>query len=135
MSNFQPSLGQMVFGNRWGDHELSLIGHAAFFYLMDQIAMAVWNRDQQEWERREDPEIEGVTWRPHWWDDCNCKDATCRACLPNFECCGVALRWYKYPMRGMSADRQISPDEWARWLGEALEVVRKADPVNGGGKA
>ena len=41
----------------------------------------------------------------------------------------VALRWYKYPMRGMSADRQISPDEWARWLGEALEVVRKAVAV------
>ncbi len=132
MTEFRPTIAQYAFGNACGRYELGDLGEACFRSIMNAIWYAYWNREQEQWDERSDPNIPGMTWRSYWWgDDCSCKDGTCPSCLPNFECEGARIRWYKYPMRGMSIEQEMTPDQWAALLPKVLEIVRASDPAIG----
>jgi hypothetical protein len=64
---------------------------------------------------------------PYWWGDCTCgagdwseegqpapvHKPECRMELPNFRCGDLAISWYKYIGRGMSANRATTEHEIA----------------------
>lgn len=60
-------LGQMVFGNPWGEYECPHWVDALVRELLREIERVFWNKNQREWDRCEDPKIPGVEFRPYYW--------------------------------------------------------------------
>ena len=102
---YQPELGQTLFGNKYEKYELPEYACACFNYIWAEISRVYWNR--YYWENNEE-----------------------QAKLPNFEFQDVRIYWYKYPGRGMSTNKNWTPNRWAKWMIECLDVIRKCDPSN-----
>lgn len=125
---YEPELGQTLFGNPVGEYDVPEFARALLRGIMREIERVYWNIHQKNWDGTTDPGIPGLTIRPYWWGECECEnECTCEASLPNLECGGLELRWYKYFGRGMSTTRTWSTTEWAQWYAETLELVRKQD--------
>ena len=108
---YEPELGQAVFGAPTGAFECPAYVDAFLDYLLWRIGLVVWNRDQKEWDKYEDPKIEGLEYRPYCWDD-----TSPEAELPNLKWGEAEIRWYKYPGRGMSVNKEWGPSEWVKWF-------------------
>lgn len=121
--NYEPEIGQAVFGNPTGDYYFPEFAEAFLMYIFEEIRRVFWNKNQREWENYEDPKIEGIKVRPYCWGE----DEE-EAEKPNFEFNGVAIRWYKYPGRGMSCNKAMNPEQWKKWFDECLGVIRKSEP-------
>lgn len=121
MNTYTPELGQMVYGNPTGAHKMPYYAESLVLHVLDQIERVYWNQQQCDWDRFDDPEISGITFRPYWWGE----DDAPEAALPNFVCEGVEIRWYKHPGRGMSCDREMTPAEWCGWFDRCMDYVRK----------
>ena len=107
-------LGQALFGNPVGEYDMPEYATALLHTLLHQMEIEFWKREQKNWERYEDPQIPGIVYRPYCW--CNCGDEhtpECPARLSNFEYDGVEIRWYKYPGRGMTCNKELTPNEWS----------------------
>lgn len=50
---------------------------------------------------------------------------TCIGQLPNFKHEDVEFRWYKYPGRGMSTNKDWSAQEWKDWHARCLSTIRE----------
>ena len=121
-SAFIPELGQYAFGNPIGRYECPPLVHALLDYLLEEIGRVFWNQNQEEWESYEDPEIKGIEVRRYYWGEDE-KEAI----KPNFRFKDVEIRWYKYPGRGMSVNKEMSAEEWETWFEECLDTINKAD--------
>lgn len=53
--------------------------------------------------------------------------ATCIGLRPNFQFEDVEIRWYKWPGRGMSTNKDWTPAEWRDWFNRCLAKVREFD--------
>ena len=120
MTDYQPELGQMIFGNPTGDYDCPDYVITLLEGLLGEIERVYWNRGQEAWERFHDPKIPGITFRPYYWGD----DET-EASLPNFVVEGVnaEIRWYKHPHRGVSATVNWDPDQWVVWFDVAMKLI------------
>ena len=128
--SFQPELGQAAFGAPWVEYDVSDIGSACIAALLDEIRRVFWNRAQRQVEFRSEDDAEtwnaygsAIEWHAYWWGNEDADEAR----RPNLIFDGVAVHWYKWPGRGDSVDREMLPDDWARWLTGALAAVRTAD--------
>lgn len=52
---------------------------------------------------------------------------TCIGRRPNFQFEDVEIRWYKWPGRGMSTNKDWTPTEWRDWFNRCLANVRAFD--------
>jgi hypothetical protein len=125
MNEYTPELGQYCYGNAYGQYEMPQYAIVLLQGILQYISITVWNRDQVEWDKYTDPGIPGIEYRPYWWGNEDAPEAT----MPNLGCGGVKVFWYKYPGRGMSVDKNLSPAEWAEWFNACLAAIDKVDPM------
>lgn len=129
---------QACFGS-WYEYECDDFISALLSYILDKVKMVHWNVYQHEWspdwhgDKVEDPEIPGIQFT-RYYDSCSCPDENdgihldeCRHSKPNFSFNGVGIKWYKYPGRGMSTNKDYNPYEWKEWFNVCLEKVREFD--------
>lgn len=115
-------IGQLAFGNPWGDHACPQWCAALVRDILREIGRVFWNRNQREWDLIQDPAIPGIEFRPYYWGD----DET-EASRPNFKHKDVEVRWYKHPMRGSSLNVAPDPATMIPWFESAIAAVRAAD--------
>lgn len=117
MSDYEPELGQAIFGNPTGGYEMSDAGCKAFARLISAIEDI-----RPHWDCYEDPAVPGITFRGYYWGDDESK-----AALPNLvidKVPHIEIRWYKHPGRGMSVNMVVSDAEWEAWLEIGLEGLK-----------
>ena len=120
---YMPELGQIAYGCPPGDYAVPNYADALVRELLNQIGRVFWNVHQQQWDEYDDPEIPGLTYHHYWWGD----EEAPEAAQPNFAFDGVEIRWYKYPGRGMSCNKQLTAAEWCAWFQKCLGVIMKQD--------
>ena len=128
--SYEPELGQMMFGQDYGDYEVPE------FVEWDLLSLStIIKRDDSMGEGAEfDSDV--FTMRRYYWGDCTCGEKNnehlpdCRVDKPNFfyRPTGLAVYWYKYIGRGMSANREITLDEWQDVYDHCRRTVREARP-------
>lgn len=57
------------------------------------------------------------------WEEHECAP-DCIGQRPNFQFEDVEIRWYKYPGRGMSTNKDWTSDEWRAWFDRCLKTIR-----------
>lgn len=131
---YMPELGQMAFGNPWGEFECPRFACALLDYLLVEIERVFWNQNQREWDRREDPQIFGIEFLPYYWwpgvyGECPDELEERLALRPNFKLSGddLAIRWYKSAGRGQTVNKQMTEQDWRIWFDKALALIDKAD--------
>ena len=96
MNQYEPEIGQAVFGCDWGNYETPEYVGAFLEHILNEIARVYqhpakmapglafkiikhkiikhldWNIHQREWDRADDPAIPGVDYRPYYWGECTC---------------------------------------------------------------
>jgi hypothetical protein len=116
-------LGQMIFGNPFGEFECPEYVEAMVAYIFDEIERVYWNKNQKEWDRDTDPEFKGIKIREYYWGEDE-KEAA----KPNFTFKDVELRWYKHFGRSMTLNVSKDIGEWIIWFDDCLKCVRKNEP-------
>lgn len=129
-ATMQPELGQLAFGNPWGEHACPAWVDALVRDLLNEIDRVFWNVNQREWDKFEDPKIPGIEFRPYYWgrDDAeaekpNFKHAAIVAGAP----VEVEVRWYKHPMRSSSLNVLPDPAIMIPWFESALTAIHAYD--------
>ena len=116
--SYDQELGQWLFGNEYCDHEMPQYSIALFTYILREVSRVYWNINQEEWDTYSDPDIPEIEFRPYYWGE---DDEIAK--LPNFVFDDVEIRWYKYPGRGMSVNKKMSPDEWVAWFDNVITAI------------
>jgi hypothetical protein len=127
MKEFEPELGQIVFGkNLGGDFAVPRYADAFIQALLFEVERVYWNINQEKWDRLVDPQIPGLVFRAYYWGD-----DSVEAEKPNlsFDFSPQEIRWYKYPGRGQSASVDFLPSDWIDWFEKGFEVILSADCV------
>lgn len=136
MSEYDPlrhSIVQATTGT-WCKYDCDDFIEALFMAILEEVKRVHWNVYQHQWapswhgDAIEDPEIPGILFT-RYYDGCACEDEEehspdCRHAKPNFQHEDVQFRWYKYPGRGMSTNKEWSSDEWRAWFQRCLATVR-----------
>lgn len=128
MNDHMPELGQWAFSNsEFLEAPVSELFTAALVALAGEIDRVMWNRTQEEFHIGSNCEESFVTPTFEMLDYCWCdgdRGDHRNGCPPNFRWRDVRVNWYKHIGRGMSANRDVPPEEIAEMLVECLEVVR-----------
>lgn len=132
---YMPELGQAFFGAPTGEFEMPAIGESAVRHVLDEMRRVYGNRHQEAQDFGDNDGFalpEGalgpeISYRSYVWCMCDGEDPKCDCHLPNLTFGGVEVRWYKYFGRGMSCNRDMTPNEWDVWLNEAMEHLRSLD--------
>ena len=124
MEKYEPELGQAVFGQPTQALEVPSYVEAALTLIREEAQRVEWNNRQEEFDpfgntsgqyKNDVFEVNAYSWN----DEKN---------QPyNFKWRDFELSWYKYFGRGMSMNREISPDETAKMLEECLIATRKLE--------
>jgi hypothetical protein len=124
MTQFQPELGQMVWGQPSQEHETSELLDAALTYLDHELQRVLWNRLQKECASPFSNsgarfKTDGLSIHAYDWGDEN---------QPwNLKCGDVEISWYKWSGRGQSVNRPMQSEDVAAFLDRALAIVRACD--------
>lgn len=124
MSEYQPELGQAIFGQPHQQYEVPEFVEAALA-MLDREMERVWCNAHQMNERYSSPFSntggryeETPVFSVHAYDWSENEQQW------NFRWGDIQISWYKYLGRGMSANVGITPDIAAAMLKECLEAVR-----------
>lgn len=136
MSEHLPEPGQVLWGSAFLPYPVHPLLEAALRSIASEIERVEWNRRQEEFHSpmsgfgSEDWACEEFVARPHCWCDGTREDHA-EGCPPNFEWRDLRIAWYKHVGRGLSANRNVPPDEMAELLVRCLEAVRmrEAEPA------
>lgn len=123
---YEPELGQMLFGQPSKEFYCPEILDAALEFIRHDLQRILWNLRQEA----SDPfSNSGASFRcdiftvfAYSWND--------QVPQPwNFkhQPTGLEVSWYKYCGRGMSINRETSPDEIASVLRSCLQALRKIE--------
>lgn len=122
MSEYQPELGQAIFGQPHQAFDVPAIMDAALMRIHREVTRVLWNLLQRD----VDPFANGEAFRCPafgvWAYDWNDDDRQ----PYNFKHVnsGLEISWYKHSWRGLSANMEITPDLAACVLDECLSAVR-----------
>lgn len=118
-------LGQVLFGNPIGEFIMPDYASALMDYLLNEIDRVFRNKEQREWDWREDPKFQGITFNPYCW---NYEDNE-QQLEPNFKINNSEqeIRWYKYPGRGQTCTINMTPNQWVDWFNNALKIILSND--------
>lgn len=108
---YQPELGQAIFGAPTGEFESPEFVEAFVDYILWRIDLVFWNREQRQWDKFEDPKIPGLEYRSYYWGDDESEMEKA-----NMKWREVELRWYKYPGRGQTVNVDWTPNQWVEWF-------------------
>lgn len=103
---------------------------AAVHFVWKDVCRVHWNIHQKNFNDSRGFDflgLPGVAVRPYDW---NCEDEAAEQ--PNIEINGVCIWWYKYFGRGMEANVNWTPDQWAVWLRGCLAALTEADKAHRG---
>lgn len=119
MEHFTPELGQMAFGQPWKALAVPNYIEAALMMIRDEVARVEWNNQQRDFDpfgntgekyKTSKFEVEAYSWgddeQPY-----------------NFKWRDFEISWYKRMGRGMSMNRDMSPEECAMMLDECYQSV------------
>ena len=123
MGEYEPELGQAMFGNATGQYEVPDYVDALILYLVQEWERIHWNTQQEEFDHYTNHALGNLVWRPYWWG----KDDAPEVVLPNLEFNDVEIRWYKHIGRGMSVNVKWYPNEWVDWFDDCLAHIRSRD--------
>ena len=119
---FEPELGQMVFGQPWGEYRASNLLIAALESISTELDRVMWNIYQVEYDSpfentANDFQCDAFEVDAYSWDD---------DIQPyNFKWRDVEVKWYKYLGRGTSVNQELSNDKIAEMLDDCLGALRK----------
>lgn len=126
---YQPELGQMIFGQPSQQFDGGNLLDAIINRLERELERVLWNRLQKEVpspfsNTAATFEAPGIAIHAYSWDE--------EAEQPwNLKCGEVEVSWYKHAWRGVSINRQLTADEMAAFLDEALARIRACDTGDG----
>ena len=128
MNDHMPELGQWAFSNsEFLEAPVSELFTAALVALAGEISRVMWNSTQEEFHIGSNYGEQFIAPVFEMRDYCWCDGELAgheNACPPNFQWRDVKVNWYKHMGRGMSANRDVPPEEIAEMLVECLEAVR-----------
>jgi hypothetical protein len=126
MSEYQPEIGQAVFGQPSHKYKVSDLLIAALMSIQDELARVWWNNKQVQiidpfantgaGYKNSTFEVQAYSWGEEEQDFCfwyKPKD--------------IKICWYKYLGRGMSCNKNLSPKEIDTLLKECLKALRKEE--------
>jgi len=126
---YEPELGQMMFGNVYDEFDLGEHEQYVARKLYDlSETLGKMNPEEQahgllggEWGYGQDFKNDVFEMHHYYWGDCTCgaeeaeeerpHDPTCPIVLPNFRCGEIEIRWYKYIGRGMTINQKVTRKE------------------------
>jgi hypothetical protein len=120
---FEPELGQMVFGQPFKQYEGSELLDAALRAISNELDRVMWNIEQEEYSSPFDNtgnQFECDTFKAHaysWNDE---EDQPW-----NFKWRDVEVSWYKWSGRGLSTNKPLAPDLISEMLDDCLAAVRR----------
>jgi hypothetical protein len=120
---FEPELGQMVFGQPFKQYEGSELLDAALRAISNELDRVMWNIEQKEYSSPFDNtgnQFECDTFKAHaysWNDE---EDQPW-----NFKWRDVEVSWYKWSGRGLSTNKPLAPDLISEMLDDCLAAVRR----------
>jgi len=126
MSDYQPELGQMLFGQPPQQFECPEILEAALAFIRNDLSRVMWNLRQKD-----EPCPFGnsaASWRcevfcvaSYSWGD--------EGQPWNFKHypTSIEVSWYKYLGRGMSVNREVTPDEVSGLLRSCMSALKAVD--------
>lgn len=126
MSELEPELGQMIFGQPSKHFAVPDLVEAVLTLLRYRLEVARWNIDQKE---PADPfgnsgeafETRAFKVAAYSWGD--------EEQPWNFKWRNIEISWYKYMGRGMSANFQITPSMADEMLKDCLASIEEIDPA------
>ncbi len=144
---FQPELGQALFGNNFGELECP----QWLVVLIERLGDEIWRVTHNSTGAGINPtDNEGSSFgtnmfemRSYYWGDCICPTdddeevavkpvvIVCQACAPNFKFGDFEVRWYKHARRSPSMNRDITPDEATKMFEKCMASVTQLDGVGG----
>ena len=121
MAGYVPELGQAAFGQPHQAYEVPEIMVAVLTLISHEVDRLTWNIHQEEIPSAfsnsggafscDTFAVEAYSWNDEveqpW----------------NFKCGDLEISWYKYMGRGMSANRDISPDDASAVLRKCLDAL------------
>lgn len=126
MGEFEPELGQMLFGQPFRQFGVPEIMEAALTAISNEMERVFWNMRQKEYDSPFSntgasfrcPTFTAVAYS--WNDDGQ---------PYNFkhQKSGLTISWYKWHGRGASADREITPQLASEVLEDCLAAVRRIE--------
>lgn len=130
----EHSVVQAFMGGVWCQYSCDDFVEALLSAILAEIKRVHWNIYQHQWgpswhyDQVEDPCIDGILFT-RYYDGCKCEDEPqhfpeCRHVRPNFQHEDVQFRWYKYPGRGMSTNKDWTPEEWRAWFARCLSTIQ-----------
>lgn len=127
MSEYEPELGQALFGQPYKEHAVSDFVEAVLSMIGHELERVMGNEGVRNWQcpfSNTGAEFVCPAFEVHaysWGDD----DQPF-----NFKWGDVEISWYKYLGRGMSANQEINPDRASQMLNECLAYLRERDRQN-----
>lgn len=123
--NYQPELGQMMFGQPSQELECPEWLEAYLWMIDTELSRVMWNVHQEEWDspfsntgnsyKNDTFEVEAYSW----------DDETPQPF--NFKWKDIQISWYKHCGRGMSVNKKVTHKEGERLLNACLKSIRKQD--------
>ena len=125
MKQYEPELGQAVFGQPYKQYEAPEWLIAFLEYINNELCRVMWNNNQEEYAspfantgnsfKNDVFEVQAYSWnedveQPY-----------------NFKYGNIEISWYKHLDRGDSLNREITLDEGVQMLNECLASIRKME--------
>jgi hypothetical protein len=140
MSEYEPELGQALWGCPTSEFDCPEFIEAGLRHLSNEIERVEWNRTQEEFDSPMDNtgasyKALGFELHAYYWGDCECGAGedynhapSCRTMWPNFRCGDFEVRWYKYLGRGMSMNQDVDANTFFKIIDRCLASVRLTEP-------
>lgn len=121
---YEPELGQMMFGQPSKEFAVPEYVEAALSHIRSEVCRVEWNNRQEEFDpfgntgaQYKNDVFEANAYS---WDETKEQPY-------NFKWKDFEVSWYKYLGRGMSMNREISPEETAQMIGDCLAAARSKE--------
>lgn len=127
--NYEPEMGQMLFGQPWQSQDASELLIAALSAIDEELDRIMWNIHQeiydspfsntaQSFKELEEFQVEAYSWNEEYQQPWN------------FKWQDIEVSWYKHMKRGTSVNREVTPDETAKMLEACLAALNKYEREN-----
>ena len=139
MQQYEPELGQAIFGNEPQEYDLGesrqYVSHK--LYELSEILAEIDPSEQRhgflggEFGYGQEFKNDVFEMHPYWWGDCTCGQeeapngclSECKTRLPNFRCGDISVSWYKYIGRGMSTNIKQSKKDWRKVFDKCFSSI------------
>jgi len=125
MKQFEPEIGQAVFGQPYKTYAVSDLCRSALNMIRDTMDRVMWNINQKEYENpfsNSGNNYEGTVFKvcAYDWNEDNKQSF-------NFKYKDIEISWYKYLGRGMSCNKDLTYAEINTMLIDCLTELRELD--------